>query len=273
MTPRVPAVAGTFYPRGAGELAGAIRAAQSRDSRAPNHVASRCVICPHAGYEYSAHVACHSIRAVAESGAGGPVIIIGPEHAGAGDGATVSTAPSWSTPLGEAAVDQEAARELAAAGGPLSAGEGAHAGEHSVEVQVPLLQEALGDGLRIVPVAMSDQDAQTALAVGRAAAAVASSRGGAIVASSDLTHYEPEEAAAKKDSALLERVLALDAGGMYATMASMRVSACGHGPIAAAIAAARSMGASAGRLLRYATSAEAGGPRASVVGYASVVFA
>jgi len=273
MRPRAPAVAGTFYPRGAGELVGAIRAAKSRDARAPNHVASRCAICPHAGYEYSAHVACHSIRAIAESGARGPVIVIGPEHAGARTGATVSTAPSWSTPLGEATVDQDAARELAAAGGPLSAGEAAHAGEHSVEVQVPLLQDALGDGLRIVPVTMSDQDAQTALAVGRAAAAVASSRDGAIVASSDLTHYEPEAAAAKKDSALLGRVLALDAPGMYGTLASMRVSACGYGAIAAAIAAARFMGASAGRLLRYATSAEAGGPRDSVVGYASVVFA
>lgn len=273
MRPRAPAVAGTFYPRGRGELAGAVRDAHSREPRAPNHVASRCAICPHAGYEYSARVACHSVRAIAESGARGPVIIIGPEHAGAGRGASVSTAPSWSTPLGEAAVDQGAARELASAGGPLLAGEAAHAGEHSVEVQVPLLQDALGDALRIVPVAMSEQDAQTALAVGRAAAAVAMSRGGSIVASSDLTHYEPEAAARKKDSALLERVVALDAAGMYATLASMRVSACGYGPIAAAMAAARAMGASAGRLLRYATSAEAGGPRDSVVGYASVVFA
>lgn len=273
MRPRAPAAAGTFYPRGRGELAEAVRAARARGARAPNHVASRCAICPHAGYEYSAHVACHSVRAIAESGARGPVIIIGPEHSGAGRGASVSTAPSWSTPLGEAAVDQAAARELAAAGGPLSAGEKAHACEHSAEVQVPLLQDALGAGLRIVPVAMSDQDAQTALAVGSAAAAVAIAREGSIVASSDLTHYEPEGVARRKDSALLERVLALDAGGMYSTMASMRVSACGYGPIAAAIAAARSMGASAGRLLRYATSAEAGGPRDSVVGYASVVFA
>ncbi|MCY4251722.1 MAG: AmmeMemoRadiSam system protein B, partial [Thaumarchaeota archaeon] len=77
----------------------------------------------------------------------------------------------------------------------------------------------------------------------------------------------------KKASALLERVLPLDAQGMYGTLASVRVSACGYGPIAAAIAAARRMGAPAGRLLRYATSAEAGGPRDSVVGYASVVFA
>ncbi|MDD9842381.1 MAG: AmmeMemoRadiSam system protein B [Thaumarchaeota archaeon] len=273
MRARAPAAAGTFYPLGSDALGRAIRDASSRDARAPNHAASRCAICPHAGYEYSAHVACHSIRAIAESGARGPVIVIGPEHAGAGSGASVSTVPSWSTPLGEATVDQDAARELAAAGGPLSAGEEAHAGEHSIEVLVPLLQDALGKSLRIVPVAMSDQDAQTALAVGRAAADLATARGGSVVASSDLTHYEPEATAAKKDSALLERVLALDAQGMYGTLASMRVSACGYGPIAAAIAAARRMGAPAGRLLRYATSAEAGGPRDSVVGYASVVFA
>ncbi len=271
MSVRAPAVAGAFYPDSADPLRRAIREACARDAgpRAP----SRCVVSPHAGYAYSAHVACRSIRAIGDSGARGPVIVIGPEHESTGTGASVPSAASWRTPLGDVDIDAEAARELAEAAGPIAVDDGVHAREHSIEVQVPLLQEALGQSLRIVPVALSDQDQQTAQAVGQAAADVALAHDGAIVASSDLTHYEADASARKKDAALIARIESLDVSAMYETLLDMRISACGYGAIAAAMVAAGRMHAAGGRLLRYATSADAGGSPDSVVGYASVVFA
>lgn len=273
MRVREPAVAGTFYPGGRSELGESIRAAYAHKlgPGSSDAAPSRCVICPHAGYEYSAHVACHSVRALAAARPRGPVVIIGPEHACAGSGAAVSAAGSWRTPLGDAAVDRDASESLAEISGA-AVSDAVHAAEHSIEVIVPLLQDALGDALRIVPVALSDQDAGTASDVGRAAGRIASELDGAVVASSDLTHYEPDAEARRKDAALIARVAGLDAEGMYAALAGLRISACGYGAMAAAIAAAREMGAQSGRALAYATSADAGGGEDSVVGYAAVAF-
>ncbi len=271
MSVRAPAVAGAFYPDSEGPLRQTIRKACRNDDY--THTPSRCVIAPHAGYAYSAHVACHSIRAIVDSGVRGPVIVIGPEHESTGTGASVPSAESWRTPLGDVDIDAEAARELVKRAGPIEVNDFVHAREHSIEVQVPLLQEAVGQDLRIVPVALSDQDQQTAQAVGQAAADVALAHDGAIVASSDLTHYEADTEARKKDAALIARIGSLDVDAMYETRRRMRISACGYGAIAAAMVAARRMHADGGCLLHYATSADAGGSPDSVVGYASVVFA
>lgn len=275
MSVRDPAVAGTFYPADPAELKQAIRRAYSHDlgPRENDVRASRCVVCPHAGYYYSAHVACHSIRALVASKATGPVILIGPEHSSAHNGASISAARSWRTPLGDAVIDSRASEMLAELCDAVIMDDAAHEGEHSVEVQIPLLQDAFGDELRIVPVVLSDQDLETAKSVGHAAASVAARFDGLVVASSDLTHYEPDHDARRKDAALIDCVTRLDTGSLYETLRSLRVTACGYGAIAAAMVTALEMGATSGQELAYATSGDVeADSRDSVVGYASVAF-
>jgi MEMO1 family protein len=107
--------------------------------------------------------------------------------------------------------------------------------------------------------------------VGSALADIARDGRGAIVVSSDFTHYEPDETARRVDHHALERILALDAEGFYESLLRERLTICGGAAIAALAACARIL-SWRGRLIAYATSADAGADPRAVVGYAAVAF-
>ena len=224
------------------------------------------VVCPHAGYVYSGAVAAHSY---AEMSRARPpyVILVGPNHRGSGPALSLSGHGRWETPLGASPVWY---------GGDIS-GCGAlpdtpsHAPEHSLEVQLPMIQHVWGD-VPISPILMSDQSQAAAERLGRHLAGMAGRDRPAFIASSDLTHYSPEEAARRQDAALLEAVLEMDTDRLYRTLLQRHVTACGYGAIAAAIEYCRARGATTGRLLKYDTSAAASGDASSVVGYCAVAF-
>ncbi|MGI0013602.1 MAG: AmmeMemoRadiSam system protein B, partial [Nitrososphaera sp.] len=119
------------------------------------------------------------------------------------------------------------------------------------------------------------QDIDTAFDLGKAIADSVQERGVdsiLLIASSDLTHYEPNAEAHRKDGELIKAVLALDVHKFYAVLERLDVSACGYGAIASIMIAARSLGAAKGELLRYATSGDVTGDASAVVGYSSIVF-
>lgn len=298
---REPAAAGMFYPDSKDELRAEIRRcyAHKYGPRRGSGAGAAGIqgqkrpvvgaVCPHAGYMYSGPIACHSMAALAAEmshrdveGASGPTrppmfIMVGPNHWGLGAPTATATDCSWRTPLGDVDVDSAAASALASESGGMAEPDFfAHSKEHSLEVQVPMLQDIAGAGLSILPVLMSDQTREAAERLGHAMARVASRRDGGpalLIGSSDLTHYEPNAAAHEKDMELVGAVLDMDIGRFYDVLKDRRVSACGYGAIAATMAACSEMGASEGRLLRYATSFDvAGADESSVVGYASVVF-
>ncbi|HSA98402.1 MAG TPA: AmmeMemoRadiSam system protein B, partial [Candidatus Nitrosotenuis sp.] len=88
----------------------------------------------------------------------------------------------------------------------------------------------------------------------------------------DFTHYEPNEFAHSQDKALIEPILDLDVEKFYKTLHERRVSACGYGAIATTMVACKKLGATKGKLLKYATSGDITGDKSSVVGYAAIVF-
>ena len=116
------------------------------------------------------------------------------------------------------------------------------------------------------------QDLSSAREVGEAVAKVASQKNAVIIASSDMTHYEPREIAERKDRKALEAVEAMDEARFMSTVESHQISACGVGPIAALIRAAKVLGAKEAKLLCYKTSGDVIGDYSSVVGYAAVCF-
>jgi len=87
-----------------------------------------------------------------------------------------------------------------------------------------------------------------------------------------MTHYEPQESAKRKDKMVLEAVEAMDEAELYSVIEAERVSACGYGPIAALMVAAKILGAKEAKLLCYKTSGDVIGDYSSVVGYAAVCF-
>jgi AmmeMemoRadiSam system protein B len=85
-----------------------------------------------------------------------------------------------------------------------------------------------------------------------------------------MSHYVSQKTAEKKDRLAIDKVLALDPRGLFETVVSERISMCGFQPTAAALVAAVALGAGTAELVRYATSGDASGDYAQVVGYAGI---
>lgn len=275
MRERKPAVAGMFYAGTSGELEGQIEwcyrhklgpgAMPKVDSRGLREIVA--IVVPHAGYIYSGPVAAHAYKELANDGVIDTAVIIGPNHTGYGSLVSLWTKDFWMTPLGRVKVNEELAQKLL--GGVIEADEAAHLYEHSIEVQLPWLQHLYKE-IKIVPITMMAQDIETARAVGQAISKVANNI--IIIASSDFTHYEPHSMAMKKDRSMIEAIISLDEEELYKRRELLNCTMCGYGPVAAAIVAAKEMGAKKASLLKYATSGDTTGDFSRVVGYGSIVI-
>jgi AmmeMemoRadiSam system protein B len=230
------------------------------------------LVCPHAGYMYSGPVAAHSYYELAVDGKPDVVFLFGPNHTGMGSGLAVMKEGFWRTPLGDVEIDEQAAERLVREAKIIDVDDSAHSYEHSIEVQLPFLQYLYGNGFKIVPVCFLMQDLSSVKEVGEATAKIAADMNAVVIASSDMTHYETQQSAERKDRKALEAVEALDADRFYSTVETNRVTACGYGPIAALMTAAKTLGVKEAKLLCYKTSGDVTGDYSSVVGYAAVCF-
>ena len=276
---RGAAVAGSFYAGSAPGLRAQVEAAFLHpqgpgalprvDPHGPRRLAG--LVVPHAGLAYSGPVAAHAYAALAADGQPDTAVIIGPNHAGLGPAVAVSLAAAWRTPLGEVPVARDLAEALLAGLAAAAPSEVAHEREHSLEVQLPFLQYLYGAAVAVVPVVMSDQRPAVAQALGEALAAALTGRNAVIIASTDLNHYESQSAALVKDQLVLDAVLSGDTARLL-ELAPYQVTACGPGPVAAALTAARLLGADRVALLKHATSGDVSGDTRSVVGYAALTL-
>ena len=230
------------------------------------------LICPHAGYMYSGPVAANAYSELALDGKPDTVVVLGPNHTGYGSALSLMDEGVWRTPLGDVEVDTLVAHELLRETRLVDVDELAHRFEHSVEVQLPFLQYLYGNEFKFVPVCFQLQDYASAEEVGNALVEVLAERNALIIASSDFTHYEPQPIAEKKDLAALEAVQTMNAKKFLSVIEELNVTACGYGPIATLITAAKDLLAKEAKLLRYKTSGDITGDKSSVVGYAAVSF-
>ncbi|MFB6117987.1 AmmeMemoRadiSam system protein B [Halosegnis sp.] len=228
------------------------------------------VVAPHAGYQFSGPVAAH---AHAQFAADPPdtVVVLGPNHDGTGPPAAVAPHDRWRTPLGTVDVDATLADRLAETDAATFHAR-SHAGEHSLEVQIPFLQHCCGS-VSVVPVCLTRAGTERAEALGRAVADAAASvdQSVGLVVSTDLTHYAPHEAAVAADEPVVEAVATLDVDGVTAAIADGH-SMCGPWATVAGLTAAKRLGAETGDRLQYATSADTSGRRDGVVGYCAVAL-
>ncbi|MBT0158685.1 AmmeMemoRadiSam system protein B [Candidatus Bathyarchaeota archaeon A05DMB-2] len=230
------------------------------------------LVCPHAGYMYSGPVAANAYYELAADGKPDTVLILGPNHTGYGSGIAVMNDGFWRTPLGDVEVDGEVADEIVHEARIVDVDETAHRFEHSIEVQLPFLQYLYGNDFRFVPVCFQMQDLASAEEVGNALVEVMDARNAVVIASSDMTHYEPQKTATAKDLNVLKAVEDMDTKRFYSIIEAQDVTACGYGPIAAVITAAKGLMAKQAKLLRYQTSGDITGDHSNVVGYAAVCF-
>jgi MEMO1 family protein len=272
---RTPAVAGMFYPKEKSKLEQSIiHSISSEFGIGQIHQKKEKIygaICPHAGYMYSGPVATHSFESIANQDFD-TAVILGPNHWGIGCNIATMKDCTWETPLGSVEVDSDAAKQINEISKIIEIDYFSHTREHSIEVQVPMLMQFYKKPFKILPIILNDQDYEYMQEVGSAVAKLAKERKTIIIGSSDFTHYEPNDFAYKQDKALIEPILKLDVEKFYEILNERRVSACGYGAIASTMIACKELGATQGRLLKYATSGDIAGDKSSVVGYASIVF-
>ncbi|HEX9340435.1 MAG TPA: AmmeMemoRadiSam system protein B [Thermoplasmata archaeon] len=282
---RYPAVAGAFYERSRDALLRQIRECYTHPhgpGRVPEVEKGERrllgLVVPHAGYVYSGPVAAHAYAALAADGWPSTFLIFGPNHHGHGAPLAI-TKHDWQTPLGTASLD--AGLYDAVSKPPLEDDVLAHRDEHSIEVQLPFLQ-ALSDAVRFVPVCMAFQEYDLAAEVGGLVADAVEGKDVMLIASSDFTHVGPQyfqmpprgmtaPAFAKgQDAKAIEKVLALDPKGFSGRVAQDDISMCGYGPVTAMLTAARRLGATRAKLLKYGTSSDTSGDARMAVGYAAI---
>jgi len=148
----------------------------------------------------------------------------------------------------------------------------AHRSEHATEVELPFLQ-AKSPNFAFVPIALGIGKLDVLENLGEAIADVvkADAEPVLILASSDMNHYESDKITRVKDHKAIERILALDARGLFDVILNEDISMCGFGPTVAMLTAAKRLGATSAELVKYATSGDISGDREMVVGYAGVV--
>lgn len=274
---RTPAVAGMFYPKAQQELRSTIRDCFLHSfgpgklpplSDGKNIIG---VICPHAGYMYSGPIAAYSYYVIS-SLKPDLVIIIGPNHWGIGCNIATMKDGLWRTPLGDVEVDTDAAVEINKATKNIELDFFSHTRDHSLEVQIPMLQEIYSHKFKILPIILIDQSYNAAIEIGMSVSKIAKNKKTVIIGSSDFTHYEENEFAHKQDKSLIEPILEMDVNEFYNILQKNQISACGYVAIASTMTACKELGATRGTLEKYATSGDITGEKSSVVGYASIIF-
>lgn len=261
---RQPAVAGKFYTgdpvRLREELSALVPPGETRQAIG--------IIAPHAGYVYSGKVAGKVYSAVRVPDT---VLILGPNHTGAGTAAALAPETEWLTPLGSVPVNRRLS-QLILEQVPLVREDAlAHRFEHSLEVQVPFLQyRNPGVSIAALCLALPDFPSISRVGEGIAKAIAAYGEEVLIVASSDMTHYESAAAAKVKDDQALAQLADLNPEGLLRVCREKDITMCGVIPATALLVAAKALGATSCRLVDYATSGEVNGDLRSVVAYAAL---
>jgi AmmeMemoRadiSam system protein B len=269
---RQPAVAGQFYPADASEVDAAL------DALIPSAVPKRkaiAVVCPHAGWMYSGHTAglVYSSVEIPDH-----VILVGPNHRDAGSRYAVYSSGAWHTPVGDVPVAKPLALELLDHCELLAEDTKAHAQEHSLEVQLPMLLRVNPD-VHIVPLLIGggwpESGGRRELKeIGGAVAQCVREYGKPVllVASTDLNHYEDQEVSHTKDKLVLDAIVKLDPDAMMDQVIDVGVSMCGVAATYIVLWAAMGLGAKRAELLEYRTSGDVSGDFTRVVGYGGVVI-
>jgi AmmeMemoRadiSam system protein B len=204
------------------------------------------------------------------------VVILAPNHTGAGapGQAGLWGSGAFETPLGPVPVAAEFARRLTSSCELVREDRAAHQEEHAVEVELPFLQ-VLAPAATIVPLVLTWEDWPRSRQLARDLVTVMTGWPDRLLllASSDMTHYESAEVAARKDRVALAHLAHLDGEALLESCRTRQITMCGRAPAAAVVEAARLLGAGGGSVVDYRHSGLVTGDDAHVVSYAGILMA
>ena len=278
---REPIVSGTFYPSGKTQLLKQIKDSYSSNLGPSSKEKADKVfaaVCPHAGYAYSSPCAAHCYNQI-KNQKYDVFIILGANHAGFG-GSCVSL-DDFATPLGIAKNDTEFTKKVMEKCS-LKENKQAHSQEHSIEVQIPFLQEIYQD-ISIVPIIIEFNSDYKKIARGLADVIKNSGKKVCIIASSDFTHYgisygfvpfsdNVKEKLEEFDFRAILKILALDSESFLEYIEDTGATICGAYAIAVLIEICRLIGKKETKLMKYYTSGDVTEDYFSAVGYAGIII-
>ena len=254
---RQSAVAGMFYPGNPKDLDSTVKTFLNHARKSDS--TPRAIIVPHAGYVYSGQVAAQAYKSLEPiSDSIRRVVLLGPSHRVPFYGCALSSADYFATPLGNIPIDTSANAALIQAGLARTMDE-AHALEHSLEVQLPFLQEVLSE-FKLVPIVVGEAEAEEIAAI---LDFFWEDKTTLFVISSDLSHYHPYEEAVQRDGITTESILHFNSVSSH--------QACGCKPVNGLLVQAKKHHLSA-RLLELKNSGDTAGSKDQVVGYGAYAF-
>lgn len=264
---REPVVSGQFYPANNAELQKLIESFKPKEAKKMSAVA---VILPHAGYVYSGKVAVTTVSKILPKKR---IVILGPKHSPYGEDYALWAMGSWNMPFGQVQIDEDLARQILVKGNYIKENYLAHESEHSIEVELPVLNYFFSE-FKFVPIACQVSSLETYHAVAEQIYEGLKSvkEEVLLVASTDMTHYEPDLTARKKDRQALEYIVAFDAEGLVKKVTEDNITMCGIAPVAILLSCLKRLGARKAQVALYETSADSSGDYSSVVGYAGLIF-
>ena len=280
---REPVFSGKFYPSNVRQLLNIIEDSfikQEDLGNIPTLSRSKLkkheikgIMVPHAGYIYSARVAAHAYYNLVKDGFPETFILIGPNHTGIGEHLSVYPNGKWLTPLGKVNIDEEFANKLIEKSKYASSDYTAHINEHSIEVQLPILQYFSQD-FEIVPICMGVQDKNTVNDLVESIISVKNNlkRDICIIASTDLSHFNNQKIANSEDELLLNSISQMNSDSLFENVKKNNITMCGYGPVMTVIDYCNAIGEGYCEVLKYSTSGNVTGDFRSVVGYGSALF-
>jgi MEMO1 family protein len=266
---RRAAVAGSWYPAQPDVLAREVdRHLAAAGEPPPGDPIA--IISPHAGLMYSGPIAAYSYNLLRGRDID-VAVLVGPSHYVGFEGVAIYERGAFDTPFGPIPIAEHCADAVAMGSRQIQSHPTAHVREHSLEMQLPFLKRVLPDA-EIVPLVMGHQRRETAYALGDAIAAAVKGRKAVLVASTDLSHYQRAATAAKLDGKVMQQVLRFDADALMSLLETFPEHACGGGPTVAVMRAAKLLGATDARVLKYGDSGDVSGDKDAVVGYLAAAF-
>ena len=261
---RRAAVAGSWYPGEPDALAREVdRYLHAAGAAPPGHPLA--IIAPHAGLMYSGPIAAYAYNLLRGRDID-VAVLVGPSHYVGFEGVAIVERGAFDTPFGPVPISEHTAAAVAMGSRLIASHPTAHVREHSLEMQLPFLKRVVPN-VEIVPLVMGYQRRDTAVALGDAIAAAVKGRRAVIIASTDLSHYQNAVTAAKLDGRVIQQVLRFDPDGLMSLLETFPEHACGGGPTVAVMRAAKLLGATDARVLKYGDSGDVSGDKDAVVGY------
>ena len=226
------------------------------------------IVSPHAGYIYSGKTSAYAYNLLKDKKYK-TVVVISPSHSEYFPGISIYEGDAYESPLGVVEIDQAVTDKLVENSKTIFRSIQGHRKEHALEVQIPFLQSVLKD-FKIVPVVMGDQSKMFVNELAEKLSKVVDAST-LVVASSDMSHFHSSEEADKLDSVVERRINDFDFEKLLQDLDDHKCEACGGGPIAAMMKAAKLKNINNSTVLNRSDSGDVTGDKSEVVGYLSAV--